>query len=54
MWIDKAQSRECCSEERTARAVRRDTRKGGNVQEWVKMRMWRWWAKVGGGDVLLG
>ena len=49
MWIERAQRRECCAEEGTARAVRRDTREVGNVQEWVKIRMWRWWAKVGGG-----
>ena len=47
MWIERAQRRECCAEG-TARAVRRDTREVGSVQEWVKMRMWRW-AKVGGG-----
>ena len=39
MWIERAQRREGCAEEGTARAVRRDTREVGNVQEWVKMRM---------------
>ena len=49
VWTERAKRRECWAEEGTARAVRRDTREVGNVQEWVKMRMWRWWAKVGGG-----
>ena len=39
MWIERAQSKECCAEEGTARAVRRDTREAGNVQEWVKIRI---------------
>ena len=33
MWIERAQRRECCAEEGIARAVRRDTREVGNVQE---------------------
>ena len=33
------QTRECWAEEGTARAVRRDTKEVGIVQEWVKMRI---------------